>query len=177
MVQAGLLHSVYALGDFGDGRSGVTRRRRRQLGAAVGETVEALIEGFARFPWDPESLSTLADRLPSFSEGQCDVALLRLVNELEVFLDGGIIYHADPKRRSDTLRTSAPYMIALANHLRPELADPLRSAIDEALAYDAADWRPYPGSLIYATSPRSYRRRMRVLFTKGLSRLRRTLAR
>src|SRR5262249_7972314 len=43
----GILHNVYGTGDFGDGRTGITKRRRERVRRAVGASVE---EHVSRFP-------------------------------------------------------------------------------------------------------------------------------
>ena len=40
LVAAGLLHAIYATGDFGDGVQGISNAKREQVRATVGEEVE-----------------------------------------------------------------------------------------------------------------------------------------
>lgn len=89
MVLAGLLHAAYLQGDFGMGRTGVTRARRRRVRRDVGPDVEFLVHAYSVVPWEPRAI---LDRIAT--DGEPDtlerrVVRMRLANELEECLDGG----------------------------------------------------------------------------------------
>src|SRR5207244_4190438 len=50
-VAAGLLHSAYSHGEFGDGSRGMTSAKRRTVRRAVGDPCESLIARYTSFRW------------------------------------------------------------------------------------------------------------------------------
>lgn len=50
-VVAGMLHSAYLFGDFGDGRRGATEWRRKVIRRRIGAAVEQLIYGYTTHSW------------------------------------------------------------------------------------------------------------------------------
>src|SRR5262245_40073116 len=64
-VAAGLLHSVYTFGEFGDGTRQATPRKRNEVRNAVGPAVEELVHQYAVIDW---KLATL--REPRFCGSQ-----------------------------------------------------------------------------------------------------------
>jgi (p)ppGpp synthase/HD superfamily hydrolase len=46
IVIAGLLHSIYSHGDFGNGKRGVDRVKRAKVKGVIGEAVEQLINNY-----------------------------------------------------------------------------------------------------------------------------------
>ena len=62
VVSAGLLHSVYEHGDFGDGSRGLSETRRRAVRRSVGAASEELIARYATLPWSETFLSDLLTR-------------------------------------------------------------------------------------------------------------------
>ena len=60
-VTAGLLHSAYSHGEFGNYWRGPDQAKRAQVVAAVGPEVEALVLGYTRLPWTAKTIGALAD--------------------------------------------------------------------------------------------------------------------
>src|SRR5690349_6606442 len=52
VVAAGLLHNAYGNGDFGDGRKGPTRSRRRRIRESLGPEVETYVAKFSALYWE-----------------------------------------------------------------------------------------------------------------------------
>jgi hypothetical protein len=73
-VTAALLHSAYTHGDFGDGRRRTGERRRAEVRCAIGEEAERLVHQYALGAGGPE------------------LGLIRLSNDLEDCLDGGLVH-------------------------------------------------------------------------------------
>ncbi|MEO1498069.1 MAG: DUF6817 domain-containing protein [Planctomycetota bacterium] len=78
VVLAGLLHSTYLFGDFGDGEVGATTRRRRHVTSRVGEHAEAIIHRYTAQRRD--AFDSIRDR---------EVSLVRLADRLDEWTDAG----------------------------------------------------------------------------------------
>jgi hypothetical protein len=89
---AALVHAAYDHGDFGDGRMVVTDRKRAEVRAVVGADAEALVAGYAAWPWW-DRLSVLRDEgADALAEWERPLAFVRLANELEERVDLGTEY-------------------------------------------------------------------------------------
>ena len=60
VVAAGILHAAYTNGDFGDGLSWTTPRRRRKLARDAGEEVEGYVAAYTGLSWNPKKTSLKA---------------------------------------------------------------------------------------------------------------------
>jgi (p)ppGpp synthase/HD superfamily hydrolase len=114
LVTAGLLHSAYSHGDFGDGPRGRTRRRAARLAAAVGEEVEGLIARYEAFPWKTSDANPRSGWPASLGPLDRDVLTMRLANELEELLDFDILYSEDAEARREEAVRELPTWIRWA---------------------------------------------------------------
>lgn len=92
VIVAGLLHAVYAQGDFGDRKSGITPSRQAYITQAVSPEIEALIANYTTLPWHAQTLIDLKNRATTLTLQEQRVVLIRLANELEDYLDLGMLY-------------------------------------------------------------------------------------
>lgn len=92
VVAAGLLHAAYSHGEFGDGSRGVTLARRRRLQRTVGSETEELVKIFTDFLWNKKTIPLIAKSLSTSSSPYRQALLIRLANELEDYLDLGLLY-------------------------------------------------------------------------------------
>lgn len=90
-VAAALLHAAYDQGDFGTGRNGATDRHRRRLIAAVGADVEDLVLRYHHLAWTPTAARSVLERLPGLDDVERTVLLVRVANEVDDGLDGGLV--------------------------------------------------------------------------------------
>ena len=90
VVIAGLLHSVYLFGRFGDGDRGPTARRRRWLNERVGAEAEDLIWRYTKASWkrSAETLQKLAAEDDRFR----DLLTVKFADTLDELIDGGPRY-------------------------------------------------------------------------------------
>jgi (p)ppGpp synthase/HD superfamily hydrolase len=133
MVAAALLHAAYSVGDFGDDRLGVSDAKRARVRSAVGEQVEDYVWRYHNLPWDNQTIGAVSNSLDHMAAIERDVVLIRLANELEDFLDFGILYCGDQKRSWTSGSGRCQLMIGMARNLGfPGLADELQRTIDEA---------------------------------------------
>jgi gluconolactonase len=87
VVAAGLIHNVYGAGDFGDGRHGITSKRREQIRRSVGPEIEEYVARFRTLNWvklkrhnpnsfDPVDRACLLILMADHLEHLCDLELL-----------------------------------------------------------------------------------------------------
>ena len=174
LVAAGLLHNVYGTGDFGDGRIGVTSRRRAVVHSAVGEGVEGLVYAFHRsLKWSPERVNGLLAHLDSLSSYERDVLLLRLADLVEHYRDLGQAYGGRLQQARDKIAQVGDAWLHAAEHLvGPRFRAVLRQLFAET---DAADLPPELCGLTgythsFVVLPRSYRERLPVLLKRQVRR-------
>jgi (p)ppGpp synthase/HD superfamily hydrolase len=131
IVSAGLIHSVYQNGEFGDARSGVTNSRREQVRRAVGLEVEKYAARFSTLPWGPKILAAIPAMLERCDDLDRHVIVIHLADHLEHQLDLEVLYHPQDARRA----YMTPYresMLKIADALGlPCLAAELKQAYEE----------------------------------------------
>jgi (p)ppGpp synthase/HD superfamily hydrolase len=163
IVAAGLLHAAYVGGDFGSGVTGITGSKRAEVQRVVGDSVESYVVAYTQTTWNrdvPQLVATQCHTLDYIGRG---VTLIRLANELEEYLDLGVLYCGAEKRRAtEYVGAAGEAMMHIARQLGvPKLADHFRVAF---AAIAAAP--PVPASShdhAYVVPPRSYRRMMELL--------------
>lgn len=133
IVSAGLLHSVYNDGEFGDGSRGTSEDKRREVRRAVGAACAELVARYASFPWSVASLENFLARAPNLPAIDAAVALMKLADTLENYHESGIEYspvESSPDARRTWLDAAARLAGALGHDpLAAELAQ-LRRADD-----------------------------------------------
>ena len=136
LVTAGLLHAAYTHGDFGDGGRGLTDDKRAQVRLAVGDHVEDYVARYAGVRWDAQSIPSISAGLGSMGQTDRDVITIRLANELDEYLDLGMLYAAGNRQRLiDYTKATKPILVEIATRLGwPRLAGELTRVFDEALA-------------------------------------------
>ena len=91
VVIAGLLHSAYLYGQFGDGAKGITPERRNWLRQIIGVDAEELICVYTRARWQHWTAAGLAEAIeqdPSLRQ----VTMIKLADLLDEFSDSGTLY-------------------------------------------------------------------------------------
>ncbi len=134
LVASGLIHAAYGAGDFGDGDTGMTEARRGQVKSVVGEEVEEYVARYTRLRWYDEAIATIHAGLKAIESRDRDVLLMRLANELEEYLDLGILYSGGEKRQQvNYINENGELMIQMAEELGfPTLASDFAQAFKEA---------------------------------------------
>jgi Domain of unknown function (DUF6817) len=180
-IAVGLLHNIYGNGDFGDGlRSVATRRRRRIVWEAVGETIEAAIERFpkCRIKW--RTLSNLINSLDEFDEDHKKLIVIDLADCLEKYIDLGVCYWGNSRSLTDHVAQYGETLVAIASRLcYPQLATMLSEAFAQANGTQIPDCLRASGRWkeLELIVPRSCRQRVRPALYKQLSSLRRLACR
>jgi hypothetical protein len=98
VLQAGLLHAVYTHGRF----SGLARwhlgRQRKAVRRVTGFDAEALVHAYARLSWDEAAITRHAESWETLGPADRHVVLIRLANEVDDHLDGGMLYGGKSKK-------------------------------------------------------------------------------
>lgn len=167
LVAAGLLHAAYQAGDFGDGVPGIANAKRDRLKVAVGDEVEEYVARYDALPWGAKYITGYHQRAGALSGLERDVLLMRLANELEEYLDLGILYFGDKRRQqTDYLNDDGRMVIEMAESLGfPALGADLARAFEEVAR---ADFAPAlrganARNTSFVLAPQSYQRIMDVL--------------
>jgi (p)ppGpp synthase/HD superfamily hydrolase len=136
LVTAGLLHAAYTHGDFGDGGRGLSDDKREQVRGLLGDRVEEYVARYAGFRWDAQSIPSIPAGVSSMDQADRDVITIRLANELDEYLDLGMLYGAGNRQRLiDYTKTTGPILVEIATRLGwPRLAEELTRVFDETLA-------------------------------------------
>lgn len=167
LVVAGLLHAAYTAGDFGDGKKGITNDKRDWLSKVVGKEIEAYISGYTELHWSDKTVPEIYARFEHFDSKERDIILIRLANELEEFLDFGILYSGVEKRRHyNYIDGVGKIMLIMAEKLGyPALAKEIEKEFLEVMKVDIppsirlTDGRDFS----FLIAPQSYQRVMDVV--------------
>ncbi len=142
VVAAGVLHSAYDEGEWGNGWSGIAADRQREIAAAVGADAEDLVARYHRLPWTATSVAGLRARIDAMPEVERDVVLMRLANDLDDHMDLGVLYCLDGDARRRDMRARRAACVEMADALGgPALRDEL------AAVFDAVDKGDVPAAL------------------------------
>lgn len=160
IILTGLLHAVYDQGDFGDGRRTMTEPKRKIVRGLVGDGIESRIAIYSEMSWAPGMAQQLLDRFDALSEAERDSVLVRLINELDDFIEQDVLYSTDYSNRIEQLVRDSAAMSELATLLgQPALAMTLRDVtIDLAQAQIPESIRS-SASFCFDIVPPSYLRR------------------
>ena len=116
-IAAGLLHASYNHGAFPGVRKGPTESNRNTIRNLVGEETEQLIFRYFVFPWKKQDLRMILESISNFREIDREVLFLRLVNDLEDYIDQGVSYCMRGPGILRSLREIGPTKIEMAKKL------------------------------------------------------------
>ena len=131
IISAGLLHAIYASGDFGDSQPlGPNPTRRAAVQDVVGTDIETIVNRYNAFAWNVNAIRPIVQRAPAFEQWESNVITIRLANELEDLLDFGLAYCGENRRNQAIYQDSHfDLVIQLATKMNyPKLAQELESA-------------------------------------------------
>ena len=163
LVAAGLLHAVYAAGDFGDGTSGVSDVKRERVRSTVGGQVEDYVCRYHALSWTDPTIRSVASELEKMDAIERDVVLMRLANELEEFLDLGVLYCGEQRRRGASSSHRCGLIVDIAQRLgfaslSVELAQTIADTISARLPPELLT--PHAPNSSYLLAPQSHQRLM-----------------
>ena len=167
IIAAGLLHAAYDAGDFGDSKPGLSSAKRDYVRASVDAEVEEYIASYTELKWNQEAARSIYDKLDSLNQFEREVVLIRLANELEDYLDLGILFCGIKKRTQAGYFSSGENILsAIAQKLGfPKLAEVWKTEFEKTLI---ASGQPRFESIgrrnfSFLAPPLSYQRLMDVL--------------
>jgi (p)ppGpp synthase/HD superfamily hydrolase len=164
VVAAGLLHAAYSSGDFADGRKGITNSRRDWLRSRVGTEIEEYVSRYAALKWTQDTAPVIWREIENLQFIDRDVLLIRLANELEEFMDFGILYSGEERRRQSTNGNAVErLMVQMAEKLGyPVLAAEMDKAFLETIRAEipSALRGGYGQDVSFLIAPQSYQRVM-----------------
>ena len=135
VVAAGLLHAAYSAGDFGDGVAGVSDARRARVRSVAGERAEEYVFRYQALSGSDSSIRSVSSGLEDLAPMDRDVVLMRIANELEEFLDLGILYGGERKRLATSEAHRCRLLIEMARRLGfPALSAELEQAVADCAA-------------------------------------------
>jgi (p)ppGpp synthase/HD superfamily hydrolase len=163
IIAAGLIHSIYAEGDFGSIKKGVSLTKRKQVISIVGQEVEDYVYRYAGLAWNVQNISTICDRIDQLTPIDRDIILIRLADQLEDNLDLGIMYCSNHRNRQIFFKNMGSIMVEIANKIGfPTLATELEIAFKATLlaTIPREFCQQYQESYSFLISPKSYRRKL-----------------
>jgi hypothetical protein len=93
LIAAGLLHAAYMQGDFGLDSMATLGKKQQYLLKVLSPQAETYVARYTTLPWESKSLKTFIDHPPdTLTEVDQSVLLVRLANEVEEYLDFGMVY-------------------------------------------------------------------------------------
>ncbi len=162
VVAAGLLHAAYLSGDFADAKNGITESRRDWVRSRVGIEIEEYVSRYEALKWTKDTAQAIWLEIDNLESIDRDVLLIRLANELEEFLDLGILYSGEERRRQFVHGYVEKLMVqmaerlgypALATEIDKAFAETIRTKIPHALLRTGKDTS-------FLLAPQSYQRVM-----------------
>jgi (p)ppGpp synthase/HD superfamily hydrolase len=165
VVAAGLVHAAYEYGDFGDGKKrGISHSRRETVKHFVGQEIEEYIAKYFGLSWNQNTILYTYNHFDNLTQFERNVLLMRLANELEEYLDYGLIYCASVKQDFYS-HHSQDMIIEMANKLGfHALANDLEKRIQENYAANIpiALCNPQKQKQSFTVVAKSYNRKLLV---------------
>lgn len=135
LVFAGLLHAAYMQGAWDDRQGRRVRAGRDQtVVATIGPRAEAIVAEYTTAPWTAEIIQSYRTDPDSLAPKTRDVVLVRIANECDEHLDGGV---------ATTGKAGSPHTTPDAVHelqqLAEQLGHPALGRLLEEISDDAKD--------------------------------------
>ena len=141
-IAAGLLHSVFSHGEFGDGSRGPNRKKRAHIKRVVGSTIEYHVMSYTEKKWTAKSIQEAQESFQLPPEKYRVSLTIRLADILEEFVDHGVRFSSKQKLTNSqveferTLRAA----VTMAERLRlPVIAQEFRSVLAETTTSGPTD--------------------------------------
>jgi len=174
VIIAGLLHSIYSHGEFGNGIRGAHQAKRARVKSVVGEAVEQLIIQYTKINWNIDTLRSFHKDIGNIENNDRAALVIKLADILEDYLDQGMGYSSKTKS-SGGLEDAQfrPVVVEMADKLgHHSLAEELK-----ALLIDAKDIAPpeilqNDRRVSFLLAPLSYRIKTKIKFRQVIQRLR-----
>lgn len=171
-ITAGLLHSVYTFGEFGDGTREVNKRKRDEVRSVVGAAAEALILQYTLIDWNLPTLRHYQSRASVLTAAEKAVVAIKAADVLEDHLDRGLDYIPKKNLASQTDNNALlEVLIAVSREVgAAEIAAELQSVSTECPAWRIPAILTTTRSASFLAAPRSHCKRMLPRVNRRLSR-------
>ena len=167
LVAAGLLHSIYSLGDFGYGPSGINIMKRDYVKNAVNKRVEDYVYRYSIVKWSENNyISRIHHEIEQYDGILKNVVLLRLADIADELIDSGIMFCPNAEVRISGYKKNIPTLIDIANKMGyKEMGDQLSELLEQNLNTTiTAEIRQSPGTnRTRLIPPRSYQKKFHVV--------------
>lgn len=167
VVRAGLVHAVYARGEFGTLWSRMTPGKRRLVRSVIGDDAEALVARYVAFTWDSETAASLSNKISELSEEERAIVFMQLANELEEVAYHDLLYDCEIRRCERLSCLSSCIDIARALG-QPELGNEIQERYREIQTLHVADGLLSQNLASYTLAPLSHGRRLLPALVYGL---------
>lgn len=170
VVATGLLHATYTHGDFGDGKKGISDAKREQVKRAVGKEIEEYLARYATLSWNKKTIPAIFHRFDTLNPLDRDILLVRLANELEEYLDFGIVYCGDFKHQQ-YINYDGHFIVEMAEKLGfPNLAIQLAEAFKESASAEISSelCNTNDQDVSFRLAPKSYQKSLSLTFRNWL---------
>lgn len=174
VVAAGLLHATYATythGGFGDGIKGISDIRRQQVKGAVSKDIEEYLARYAALSWNKQTIPVIFQHFDTLDSIDRDVLLVRLANELEEYLDFGILYCGNFKHQQ-YINYDSHLIVEMAQKLGfPALAVQLENSFKEVSSSEIPEelCNQNRQDVSFRIAPKSYQKRLLLTFCRLLN--------
>ncbi|MBD1841394.1 hypothetical protein H6F78_12135 [Coleofasciculus sp. FACHB-64] len=166
IVATGLLHATYTHGDFGNGKKGISNAKREQVKRVVGKEIEEYLARYATLSWNKKTIPAIFHRIDTLDPLDRDILLVRLANELEEYLDFGIVYCGDFKHQQ-YINYDGHLIVEMAEKLGfPNLATQLTEAFKETASAEIPRelCNTNAQDVSFRLAPKSYQKRLSLTF-------------
>jgi hypothetical protein len=163
LVVAGMVHSAYFVGEFGNGRFAVNPDKRARLRSVVGPEIETLVHNYTELAWNVDSLQDLT-YAHERSSATRDAVAMRLANEVDEHSDAITRFCTVP--HGDGLASDkgrALFDEVAAAYGLDELGAMLRAVLARSDALDVPAVLQTTATDSLRTAPMSHRRRVHIV--------------
>jgi len=159
VICAALLHSALSQGDFGAGRGHVTGAARRFLARSIDPRTFNLVDGYDRLAWNAANVRAWTVPGSVGDEILRKLIVMRLANELEDALDGGLDFSEKGDKHHHLIPPQS--IVALARVMCDErLAATLEATLSSDATIDRLSFLRENRQASVVAAPLSYRRKM-----------------
>lgn len=167
---AGLLHSVYTHGDFGDGENKIKDWKRTYIRNQVGKEIEEYVAAYAELDWfGKNTIPRINKNIDNFSNFEKDVFLIRIADALEEFCDFGNLYVPNPKGRIKYFQKIIPDLVEISKEIGfPSLGIELEKALIQHQNKIIPEFLRSSNNNVYIVPPMNCRKKMNVAFVQNI---------
>lgn len=176
---AGLLHSLYSHGEFGDGEHKIKRFKRQYIKKRLGHKIEEYVAGYAALKWfGDDVISDINKNMDNFSSFEKEVILIRIADALDEFNDYGNLYVSNPDGRIEYFEKVTPAIKEISNKIGyPALGKELEKRLAEHKEIKIPKFLRNSENKVFMIPPMNCRKRMDIYVIHLFRKIKRKLKR